>query len=443
MVVKSDLEAVLPMAKSSLKDTILKGLLLQTDEGVVRQIAVDAAIVKALEVGVEGEQTDMNDDDRIKNQSIGAGGSRRLSGEEIRVGRPQSASGHGAARMIAEYSEPDPQQDIVVNYEALSRELGDLKEAMKAIASTFGAIVSKAKEDEKEDDKEACKSDALSKADEIDDEDEDEDKAEPFGKSTLSGAAKAADTLIKAAEELDARAKAARKSKDLDRARTLKSKVESTLTKAVGLLASAPDRKEVAVKSMISDIHAFAIVKGFSDLQAIAAKAECDDDEKDEKEAAKSRAGLDENDHNQDKWPAATGEIHNGAAKAEPDQAAQLDAVLKGYAILQGNMSSVLDALAGKSSSAPLKPLDLGLAKSDPAALYKSNVDAWTVAKSEQIAAAVESGEFKLEDELACGTILSYAKGVAVGAVPANVLAQRVQSSNESVRSMFAEVLAA
>jgi len=73
------------------------------------------------------------DGDRVIDQSIGAAGSRRLTQEEIKVGRPQSASGQGASRMIAEFSSPDPQQDIVENYNSLSRELGELKTAMKSM----------------------------------------------------------------------------------------------------------------------------------------------------------------------------------------------------------------------------------------------------------------------------------------------------------------------
>ena len=284
------------MAKSSLKDNIFKGLFQAADPDAVRQIAMDAAIIKALEVGSDGQETDdIFDADRVIDQSIGAAGSRRLTQEEIKVGRPQSASGQGASRMIAEFSSPDPQQDIVENYNSLSRELGELKTAMKSMTEAFSSILVAAKaEDEKDEkDDEMCKSDALLKADEIEDEDDDDDK--PFGKSNgpvLSGPAKAAYTFIKAAEELDLRAREARKSKELDRARSLKSKVEKTLIKAMNLLASAPDRAEPSVKSMISDIHAAALVKGFTELAALAIKAEEKEKDEEQKHPRPSRMSI-------------------------------------------------------------------------------------------------------------------------------------------------------
>ena len=432
------------MAKSSsIRETIFKGLFNAADPETVRQIALDAAIVKALEVSAAGQDTDdINDSDRVIDQSIGASGNRRLAKEEINVGRPQSSSGQGAARMVAEFSEPNPQQDIVVNYEALSRELGELKSAMKSMATAFGAIISKASEEAEEEEESIEQSIGKSEieiANEIEDEDEEEDEKEAA--KSLSGPAKAAKSLVKAAEVLEGRAKAARKAKQIEKARALKGKIEKTLAKALTLLSAAPDRAEPAVKSIVSDITAFALIKGFNDLAAAASKAESEkEEEKEEMTMEKAKA----EDHNQEKWPSASGET---TAKGEPED--RLDAVLKGFAILQGNMTTVMDAVAGKSNVKELATLDLGLAaksaagSQNPAALFKSNPDMWATVKNEQIEAAVESGEFKLDDELACQSILSMAAAVKEGIVPELVLKSRVNSASEGVRSMFAEILAA
>jgi len=434
------------MAKSTFKDNIFKGLFQAADPDAVRAIALDAAIIKALEVGSDGQEAGFMDDDRVIDQSIGAAGNRRLTSEEIKVGRPQSASGQGASRMIAEFSSPDSQQDIVENYQALSSQLGELKSAMKSMSEAFSAALVAAKADDDKEDDEMCKSEVVAKADDIEDEDDDDDK--PFGKSEviLSGPAKAASTYIQAAEELDARAKAARKSKDVDRARLLKGKVEKTLTKALSLLDAAPDKATPAVKGMIGDIHAAALVKGFTALAALAAKAECDDDKGDE--AAKAQP----HEHMQDEWPSGHGPQSSKAemnVASKADLEAKLDAVLKGYNMQQGSLADVMNVLAGKSSGAPLPTIDLGLAAksaagaADPAALFKSNGDAWEALKMDQIAAAIDSGEFKLQDEFACQSILSTASAVRQGAIPAEILKSRVNASSESVRSMFSEVLAA
>jgi len=439
------------MAKSSsIRETIFKGLFNAADPETVRQIALDAAIVKALEVSAAGQDTDdINDSDRVIDQSIGASGNRRLAKEEINVGRPQSSSGQGAARMVAEFSEPNPQQDIVVNYEALSRELGELKSAMKSMATAFGAIISKASEEAEEEEESIEQSIGKSEieiANEIEDEDEEEDEKEAA--KSLSGPAKAAKSLVKAAEVLEGRAKAARKAKQIEKARALKGKIEKTLAKALTLLSAAPDRAEPAVKSIVSDITAFALIKGFNDLAAAASKAES---EKEEEKESMTMEKAKAEDHNQEKWPSASGETHAKApettAKGEPED--RLDAVLKGFAILQGNMTTVMDAVAGKSNVKELATLDLGLAaksaagSQNPAALFKSNPDMWATVKNEQIEAAVESGEFKLDDELACQSILSMAAAVKEGIVPELVLKSRVNSASEGVRSMFAEILAA
>jgi len=440
------------MAKSSLKDNIFKGLFQAADPDHVRQIAMDAAIIKALEVGSDGQETsDLFDSDRVIDQSIGAAGTRRLTSEEIKVGRPQSASGQGASRMIAEFSSPDSQQDIVENYQALSSQLGELKSAMKSMSEAFSAALVAAKaDDDKEDDEPAAKSDVLSKADEIEDEDDDGDK-NPFGKSevVLSGPAKAASTFIQAAEELDVRAKAARKSKDMDRARLLKGKVEKTLTKALSLLSAAPDKATPAVKGMVGDIHAAALVKGFTELAVLAAKAESDT------AATEVAAKAQEHEHMQDEWPSGHGPqsskseapVGNVVNKAELE--AKLDAVLKGYQMQEGTLASMMEVMMGKSSGAPLKTIDLGLAAksaagaADPAALFKSDGSAWEALKMDQIAAAIDSGDFKLNDEFACQSILSTASAVRQGAIPNEILKARVNSSSESVRAMFSEVLAA
>jgi len=135
----------------------------------------------------------------------------------------------------------------------------------------------------------------------------------------------------------------------------------------------------------------------------------------------------------------------NVASKAELE--AKLDAVLKGYAVQQVPCLHY-GSRHGKSQAA-CRPLILGLAAksaagvTDPAALFKSNGDAWEALKMDQISAAIDSGEFKLDDEFACQAILSTASAVRAGAIPGQMLKSRVNASSEAIRSMFSEVLAA
>jgi len=143
-----------------------------------------------------------------------------------------------------------------------------------------------------------CKSDALTKADEIEDEDDDGDK-NPFGKSRLlfPVPAKAASTYIQAAEELDLRAKAARKSKDMDKARTLKVQGREDPDQGSEPPIRRPRQSYPRRQGMVGDIHAAALVKGFTELAVLAAKAESDS------ATTEVAAKAQEHEHMQDKWP--------------------------------------------------------------------------------------------------------------------------------------------
>ena len=437
---------------TSFKDMFVSRLLAATPEETIREVALDTSVAKALygpDVSASGqERPEAESGDRVVDQSVAPMSGRVPGREEIKLGPAQEASGGGAERMIRQYSDPNPQQDIVVQYERLSGMLGDIGKSMKAMSDAFTAILKKAedeKEDvhvqveqeEEEDEKGHGKSltsellaDILAKAEEEEEEEEEDDHE---AEKALPATSK-----MNLAKALFEAVQAARKSKVPAGTRSRVTKASTAalqrayrMAKAASAEAEDSASKKAAAKTA-GDIAEFAFVRGIKLASApkatsaeVAAKAEEAEDHKDGK------------DHNQDKWPAG--------AKAAPG----LEEVLKGQAILNGNIMSMLDAMSGKGGSMPVTDLGLVSAKAvgvegqDTKTLFKSNPAAWETVKREQIQAAVDSGEFQLSDELAAGTILATAQAVQHGAVDAGLLKARISTGSEAIRSLFADVLAA
>ena len=439
-------------SKTSLKDMILSRLIGATAPETLRELSIDAAIAKALYgPEVEGEGQDRPEEEsekRVVDQSIGAMAGKTPGREEIKVGPAQEASGGGAERMIRQYSHPDPQQDIVVQYEHLSSMLGDVGKSMKTMSAAFAALLAKAeeheeeKEEEHKEEHEAHKSvdslagefldDILAKAEDEDDEEEHEPEHHEAAEKALPASSK-----LSVAKALFEAVQAARKAKtDLPRNRVLKA-AEAALQRAYRLAKAAEeeeDDKEAkkAAKKAAGTIAEFAFVRGMAlTAKAVAKKAE-------EEEGH----GKDEEDHNQKKWP--SGGKAEGAVPGMED-------ILRGQAMLNGNITTLMDAIsrAGNTQmAAKMAPAQM-LAKSegstlDARALYKSGaVGQWETVKRDQIQAAVDSGEIGLSEELSAGTILATAQAVAAGATAPGMLRQRVATSSEAVRALFSEVLEA
>jgi hypothetical protein len=439
---------------TSLKDMILSRLIAATPEDTLREVAIDANLAKALygpEVGAEGQERPSSEaSDRVVDQSPGAMGTKTPSREEIKVGPAQEASGGGAERMIREYSHPDSQQAVVMQYEKLSGMMGDLSKSMKAMSDAFTALLAKAedeheeagKKEHEEEEKEGHKSqdlasefldDILAKAEDEEEKEEEHEKHEAEKALPASSKLSLAKALFEAVQ-------AARKAKVPSGSRSRVLKAAAAALRRAYRMAKAADAEGVETAERKEARKAVAAIAEFAFLRdiplTVAVKAEEEEKKEEEKEAAKAEAAKDEEDHNQKVWP--TGK------KSVPG----LDEVLKGQAVLNGNIMSMLDALSGKGGNLPATDLGL-MAKAvggegqNPKALFKSNPAAWEVVKRDQIQAAVDSGEFQLSDELAAGTILATAQAVQHGAVEMGMLKARVGTASEAVRALFSEILEA
>lgn len=468
-------------ASQTFKDQLLTALLRATPEEDIRSAFIDASMLKAMEVGGAGQERPSAEmSDRVVDQSIAPMRGKAPGKEELKFGPTQAASGGDAERMISQYSEPAPQQDIVVQYERLSNMLGSLGKAMEGIqkaleaqATAFTTLVKKAEDEEEEDEQEinigaeeaedeeetgksltpamrayfrATKAELLAKADEEDEEgeqeiniaveenEEEEEAEKALRPDSLLGMAKALFLAAKAASVETKVSKAARP--------RLRKLTEGAVRRAWGMAKKAGAAKEAA--KLASEIAEYAYLKGFS-LKAKAPTKAASDATKDISE--------DESDHQQRKW-ATSGKA---ATDAVADAVTKED-VLKGLAILNGNVATLWEAMAGgKGVNLPATPLGLiskaapvadGTAPVEGAPLFKAALAAeplfksWQAAKTRQIEACVDSGEFDLVDELAAGTIMATAFAVHSGAASEAALKARVMTANEKIRSLFQDVVA-
>ena len=424
------------MAKSTGLRDFIGRLIAATPEADLQALAVDTAIAKAMEVGPEHT---VSENSRIWDQGQGSLDGTRVPGrEEIPLGPVQESSGAGAEKMIRDYSNPAPQQEVVEKFNELSRELGQMRGYLKSfveeVREGFKAII---KAEEKGDEEEDERKEAKSMADEIEDDDEDDEHEKRDSHKSL-----AASKLFDAAVELNDRATAARKAGNATKARSLKAKVEVTLEKAISLISKGG--KDALAREVLADIVAFASVKGFDRILRKAEEEEEDEEDKDERRDEREKAERrdekekderrDEKSHNQDKW---AGKSHDEL----------VEEVLKGNAILNGNMLSIMEAMQGRKNEMPVTPLGLlskGTAENgDVKVLFKSNMAKWADVKRAQIEHSVDTGEFSLNDEMAADSILQTATAVQAGILPVEQLVGRVQTSDLKVRSLFEEVLEA
>lgn len=493
MATKSATAPAAAPRKNSLLADFFKSLVAATDPVVLKEIATDAAVRKAMETdGAAGDDGDV----RILDQQIGAMRDVVPPAGQVNLGPPQVASGEGAERMIREYSKPDPQQDIVARYEELSRELGSLRaytkamaESNKAIADAFAAILKKAEEDEEgeqtidiaveenEEDEEGAKSlpaayrnligemtaALLQKAEDEDDEDEEqtiemgseEAEEDETGKSinplTRVFLAKAIWFAAKAALATPApkMRKAAR--------RRLSKVVEAALQRAWALLRKAEEEAEKedegetkkalrrTIRKASERLAEYAYVRGINLRKAKKAKAA---PAAAKAESAEADLGKNLPETNQTTWTESEGE----GGKPGPVMKSELEKVLAGQAMLNASVQGLLKVVAGTSRPQDLTVTELvkGAAVTaepqtppNPLVLAKgADISTIVLAKAKAIQDAVATDQLTLNEELAAEAILRTAEAVAAGACDIGTLQGRIRTSEGTVRAIFADMVA-
>lgn len=335
--------------------------------------------------------------------------------EQVMTGPQGSASGDGAQRMVAHYSETTPQQGTSLTAESLSRLLGPLNSSMKAMQETQKKqqelLVSLFKSLE-----------ATAKAeDDKDDEDEDE-SSEANSEKAKSLFKKAKRTLAKAADEDEKKV-----------ARALKSEAGVLAGQARGHARLAGDLTfDKSVRAWADD----------NNLKADISLSKSEDEDKDEEDAkAKAEAKAKEEAEAKAKAEAEAKAKEEAEAKAKAEAAAAagtggamsgeqmtkaMDAVLSGQAMLTGTIKSLMDAMAGRSKDATV-----------PSFAKAKEED--TVTLRDRIGTLNSEGALNDTDTMAAREICDKISAVAKGQLPENFVTDRIAKSSATVKALFAD----
>ncbi len=467
--------------KTSPFGDFFRNLIAATPKEQLREVAVDSLIREALSKAESGAADD-DGDVRVLDQEIGDMSLKVPPEGQILTGPQQAASGAGAEKMVREYSNPDPQQDLVATYEALSRELGSMRGYMKSMAAATKAtqdallaLLKKADEEEEEvevkvneeegEGKSLAASilkDLISKAEEEEEEEEgdgEEEEEEESAKSipaarrlaiadaTLEAARKAGGTTLKKGSATALRRAIA---KAVLRAWVIAKTVEA---EATGEEASRPAFK--AARKSAEAVAEFAFLRGIK-LAAFPPKKKDEEKESDEAPALDKSAlggsgdpadlGKREPHTNQTRWANGKDEAHpGGVMKSAAEEA--LDKVLKGNAVLTSQLQDVMKMVMGQSKHVTMGVQELPLAKAetpalgDPTLLVKGNPQAYVLAKSDAINDAVDSGVFtSVADEFSARDILSAYEAYTQGSIELGAVQARVQAA-PAVRHLFPEIM--
>lgn len=369
-------------------------------------------------IDVVSDQWDGPPDDGVEVRRVSGGDSGGSTGGRVDVGKPQAASGDGAQRMSDTYSRPTPQVGVQATTERLGRQIAGVRAAMKSLLtvveaqntqlellkSTVAGLldvkpVAKAeeeKEEKKEEETAKAKDDGIEVEIEEGSDDKEEEKAAArvrFQAKSHLRTARAA--LVKAAES----EKEEEKKEHEEEARKAFEKARS-LTEA----AKALNPRSV-IKLPVLERAVAEFAKALP---------------KDEAE-------------NQDKWP----EGKPAAAKAqtaEPSQAdiakamEKIDAAVKGFGMLQADVSTLLGVMGGQSRSQTGLPPVFELAKSNPDAFG---------AKGDEIENLVAAGTITRDEADRSHDVLMQVKAAADGRIDQTIVQSRINRLPVAARQVF------
>ncbi|MDD2878472.1 MAG: hypothetical protein PHZ23_14735 [Acidiphilium sp.] len=273
--------------------------------------------------------------------------------EEIEFGKPQSASGNGAARMIGDYSNPAPQHGATATVEQLSRDLGSVLVTMRSmqaqqasLETAIAALVAK---------KAKAESDNVYEDDEPDEDKEMAEKASKKARQLL----KEARGLIRKAEDAEEEEE---DEDDAEKAKSLRRRAKSARAKATDALARAM-KCDAAAKAFGTESIAKAILSVAAKAEIELTKAEDDeDDDEDEKEKAKAAAKAakaakaEEAARNQDDKPDEEGN-QDDAAKAFATKMAEIDKALNGLGVMQTDMKGMMEHIMARGKAGGVPPV--------------------------------------------------------------------------------------
>lgn len=331
--------------------------------------------------------------------------------EEIQTGSPQAASGGGAAAMVAQYSNPAPQQGITEEYIRFNRTLEGIGKAVATQGKVLAALTAYVKSTETapatSDESLVAKADlSLTKARkilikaEMDDDEENDEKEESVTRAEK--ALSVAKTAILKAEEEGEDDEKVEKARDLYKSLVRRTKDLRTTIKAKGKDAgNQADHADPATGNQDD-----AAAKARETQAAETAKAI---------EAA-VQAALEKHGIGKAAEPAAV--PGDGVSKAE------LTAALQPHTMA---LREMMEVIAGQSKNIPPN-----LQKADMKALVKARVD--------KVREALDNGGLGEMDEMRATNILGHLHAAQEGKLDMNVVLGEIAKSSYSVQELFSQV---
>lgn len=409
-------------------------ILKSADPKTVQQLLADEAVNKA-----SGERHAQGLDGAPWIADLHTEGEehRVITGEEIRTGPSQAASGGGAEKMIREYSAPAPQKGVTQEAMSLAEVLGGISRSMKAMA-----------------DGQKTMSDLLTvlvaaKAEEKEEKEEEKDKEEEEAKAHAKGRAT---ELVAEAQKL--LRKADRKEEDGDDEE--ESEKSRVLYREAKLL-----RKQAARMLGKARLHALAagdgeITKSIRQIVAkndLVIKAENEEEEKEREtekdEADKARqpdaaaakgaeATKDSAGNQAPKQDKENGNQDDAAQKAVTALGARVDEALKGLTILHTDLAGFMDTVAGKAKPQEgVTAAPAGATPMDAFALMKANPAGAAGELQLAIEKAASKGLLDGAQAMTAYNILAKLDACNKGVIAKSMVDGMIDNAPSAVRQIF------
>jgi hypothetical protein len=401
--------------------------------------ALFAGFSKLVKAIPEDKMEDMKDVLDMWNEP--GGEHKNPSAAEITTGPAQAAAGHGAEKMIGEYSQPAPQQGMTQQYQAFDGMLRDFGKSFQAqLAATLNPVLAGLQRDNTQIKSFLTGIAQVAKAEEEAKEKEAEEAKKAAATVTIDpdGFLGKAQAKLVSAKSLSNAAFMAGIDGDFPTVKAKLTEARTVLKSATALIAKAMEEKEdpeaECEKAMTS---AKNIGKALS-------KAEDEDKERDEKEAAKAKTAAEAEatakaaEAEAAAKAAAAGGTADPAAANIAATAAQIKAAgealtkaAEGNAVLMGNIEMVMKALMGQSqpggATAPV--------------IQKGTVEPFD--PKVRVAAALESQTLSGDDTMKAQQLLQQHGLVKAGRMEQSIFDRNLSLAVPAVQALFAAPAAA
>lgn len=365
----------------------------------------------------------------------------------LKVGPTQESSGAGAEKMVSEYSNPAPQMGVQLEAERLAAELGSMRGHMKSMTDAHNGLVDEvSKTTHQVGNLTTVMSAFLAKA-EDDEKKKEKDKDEEMHGDKACSLFADAKKLLRKSKKIRVEAKAATepvqqkslkkaaKAYRLAAARSIqKAQTEALAGRGVSIDYTFETRKAItsfieknpAIKNDLKLIHEHE--DGDEKKKAKKAYKKAKTASTSEDTAAKAVVGHSDAKGNQkDGQDGESKNQDDSSVKAVQEGLEKIDNALNGLGMLKTNVQGLIDAVSGRTATAPLEPV---------VSLIKSTGQTKLEAISQKIDKADEEG-MDIPLIMKARALLVRLDGVNQGAVHKGVFESELNNAPARVKEFF------